>query len=118
VNQEHSESSVFSRNFAQLKKNPERDSKVIKEDEARHFFAFVARYRVSLKVIMANEETDKCLYRGSGETLSAGTDWTDNRERQLFGHVDHVGSVDPRPLSAFQPCRNSHAPRAFTGRET
>ena len=54
---------------------------------------------------MANEETDKCLCRGSGETLSAGIDQTDNRGRQLFGHVDHVGSVDPRPLSAFQPCR-------------
>lgn len=45
---------------------------------------------------MANEETDKCLCRGGGgETLSAGIDWTDNRGRQLFGHVDHVGSVDP-----------------------
>lgn len=66
---------------------------------------------------MANEETDKCLCRGSGETLLAGIDWTDNRGCQLFGHVDHVGGVDPRPLSAFQPCRNSHALRAFTGRD-
>lgn len=67
---------------------------------------------------MANEEMNKCLCRGTGETLSTGIDWTDNRGRQLFGHVDHVDGVDPRPLSAFQPCWNSHAPRAFTGRET
>lgn len=47
---------------------------------------------------MANEETDKCLCRGSDETLSAGIDWTDNRGRQLFGHVDHVSDVDPRTI--------------------
>lgn len=81
-----------------IKEEPGSHLEVTEGDEASHFFAPVARYRSSLGVIMANGEADKCLCRGSDETLSAGIDWTDNRGRQLFGHVDHVGYVDPRTI--------------------
>jgi len=38
------------------------------------FFRFCCSVSILVGVIMGNEETDKCLCRGSGETLSAGID--------------------------------------------
>lgn len=106
---EYGERRDDSRNSEQLRKNAEIF------EEARRFLVSVAPYRFSLKVIIANEESNGRFCRGSGVTLSAGIDWTDNHGRQLFGHVDHSRNVDPFPdyYTPFQSFRNICASRAL-----
>lgn len=74
-------------------------------EQARRFLAFIARYRFSLKAIIANEESDRRFCRGSGMTISAGIG-------PIFTDVNYSDmSITPETLipshyTPFQSCRN------------